>query len=159
MMESYENDVRKYVIDLVACRQRVLPRHLQEAKPGLAGALLPPLGVPAVHGVDPVGVDLLHLVADFVDVHWRKRPGQRQRGVDDPSDVALGHVVAELAEYLPRRGRKASDGSEVDEANLVVGHDHQVCRMRIGVKEQLFLRFRSMMTTSLLASALGSIPI
>src|SRR6516162_10654871 len=93
----------------------------------------------AVHRIDPVGVDFFQLMADPFDVQRRKRPEQAERAIDHPPDISLESVVLKFAQYLADLRRKAADRSKVDEANLVVGHDDKVCRMRIGMEEQLLL--------------------
>ena len=93
--------MRKVLNRLEAGGQGELLRNLQETKPRLRRGLLPPLGVLAFHGVDRVGVDFLHLDPNRLDIHGRKRPGESERAVDHPANVASDHVVLELAENLP----------------------------------------------------------
>ena len=82
-----------------------------------------------------------------------------QRAVDHPPDISRGHVVLELAKRFSNLRRKAADGSEVDEANFVVGHDNNVCRMRIGVEKKLFLHLTVHDDHELLGQRFGLDPL
>ena len=74
-------------------------------------------------------------------VRGRKRPQKTEGAVHHAANVTLDPVILEFAQRFPDLRRKAADGSEVDEANLVVRHDDKICWVRIGVKKQLFLYF------------------
>src|SRR5262249_49237252 len=115
--------------------------NLDVAKPGVRRAALPPFGIGAPLGIDPIGIDLLKLLANPLYVNGRKWTGEYNRAIDHSRDVTSAHVVHHLPPCLSGLRRKSSHRAKIHKADFIIGTDDDVCRMRIGMEKKLFEDF------------------